>query len=107
LKVRAEAAEHGFNDVVGPNTKNIILNLGRQMPIAEMPRNTHELMRILMSNLDEELDRGFNLQPFAVIKLQAVTMRHSDSSRKVEKNVFAVICRQLDAAAMARLKIKS
>jgi hypothetical protein len=41
LKICSEAAEHVFDHVVGPNPKNVVSNLCRQMPIAEVPRKSH------------------------------------------------------------------
>ena len=41
LKMCPEAAEHVFDHMVRPNPKNAVLNLRRQMPIAQVPRNSH------------------------------------------------------------------
>jgi hypothetical protein len=37
LKIRAQATEHIFDYMVGPNQKNMVSNLGRQMPITQVP----------------------------------------------------------------------
>jgi hypothetical protein len=41
LKMCSEPAEHVFDHVVGPNPKNAVLNLRRQVSIAEVPRKAH------------------------------------------------------------------
>jgi hypothetical protein len=43
LKICPEAAEHVFDHMVGPNPKNVVSNLRRQMPIAQVPGKAHQL----------------------------------------------------------------
>ena len=60
-KIRSEAMEHILDHVVGPNTKNLVSNFGRQMPIAQMPGKAHKLIGIFMPDLDDKLRSGLNL----------------------------------------------
>ena len=60
LKIRSETAEHIFNHVVGPNAKNVISNFRRQMPIAQMPGEAHQLYRISVPDFYKVLGRGLN-----------------------------------------------
>jgi hypothetical protein len=41
LKMCSEVTEHVLDHVVGPNPKNVVSNLGRQMPIAKVPGKAH------------------------------------------------------------------
>jgi hypothetical protein len=41
LKVRPQATEQIFYYMVGPNQKNMVSNLSRQMPITQVPRKSH------------------------------------------------------------------
>jgi hypothetical protein len=61
LKMCPEAAEHVFDHVVGPNPKNAVSNLRRQVSIAEVPGKTHQLFLIFMPDFDDLLWSGLNL----------------------------------------------
>jgi hypothetical protein len=77
------------------------------MPISQTPSKAHELLGIFMPDFDNKLGSGLDLQQPAVIKLQAISIRHRNRIRKIEKDVFALIRRQANAAAMARVEIES
>jgi hypothetical protein len=62
-EVRPEVMEHVLNHVVGSNTQNLMANVGRQMPIAQMPREAHQLSGILMPDFDNELRSGSDFKP--------------------------------------------
>jgi hypothetical protein len=105
--MRFETMEHILDHMVRPNAKNLVSDFGGQMPIAQMPSKAHELIGIFMPDLDNKLRSGLDLQQPAVIKLQAIAIGHRNHVRKVEKDIFALIRRQANAAAMARVKIES
>jgi hypothetical protein len=106
-ELRAEAVEHLLDHVVGPNAKDTVSNFRRQMPISEMPSKTGKLMGIFVSDFDNQLGSRPNLQPSPVFQLQAISIGHGNRFRKIEKNIFPLICSQNDAAAMARVKVES
>jgi hypothetical protein len=93
--------------MVGPNAKNLVSNFSRQMPIPKMPREAHELFGIFMPDFDNELRSGLNPQPSPILKLHAISIGHRNRFGKVEKDIFALIRSQANAAAMARVKIES
>jgi hypothetical protein len=106
-KIRSEAMEHIFDHMVGPNAKNLVSNFSRQMSISQMPGKAHELIRIFMPDFDNRLRSGLNLEPPSIFKLQAISIGHRDRFRKVEKDIFALIRSQANAAAMPSVKIES
>jgi hypothetical protein len=61
LKVRPQGTEQVFYYMVGPNQKNMVSNLGRQMPITQVPCQAHQLDRIFVSDFDNVLHSGLNL----------------------------------------------
>ena len=61
LKIRAQATEHIFYYMVGPNKKNMVTNFSRQMPITQVPCQAHQLDRIFVSDFDNILRGGLNL----------------------------------------------
>jgi hypothetical protein len=106
-EIRSETAEHILDHMVGANAKNVVSNFRRQMPISQVPSEPHKLMRIFVPDFDDGLHGGMDLQPPSVGQLQAISIRHRDSFRQVEKDIFTLICSQANAAAMACVKIES
>jgi hypothetical protein len=106
-EICSKTNEHILDHVVRPNAKNLFSNLGRQMPISQMPRKARQLIRIFMSDFDNELRRSLNLEPCTIFKLQAISISHGNRLRKVEQDIFALISSQANAASMARVKIES
>jgi hypothetical protein len=106
-KFCSEAMEHILDHMVGPDAEHLLSNLSRQMPISQMPSNAHKLIGILMPDFENKLCSGPNLQPPPILELQAVSISHRNRFRKVEKDIFALIRSQANAAAMARVKIES
>jgi hypothetical protein len=104
-KIRSESMEHLLDHMVGPNADNLVLNFNWQMPISQMPGKPRKLIRVFMPDLDNRLRSGLNLEPPPIFKLQA--FGHRDRFRKIEKDVFALIRRQANATAMARIEIES
>jgi hypothetical protein len=105
-ELRAEAAEHVLDYMVGPNTENLIANFSRQMPVSEVPSKTHKLVGIFVPDFDNVLRSGLNHQPPPIFQLQAISIGHGNGFRKIEKDIFAFVRSQANPAAMARVKIK-
>ena len=106
-KIRFELAKHILDHMVGANAEKLVSNFSRQMPISQMPCKADKLIGILMPDFDDMLCRGLDLQPIPIFQLQAISIGHRNRFRKVEKDVFALIRSQANAAAMARVKIES
>lgn len=102
----AEAAEHVLDDMVGPNAKNLVPNFSWQMPVSEMPSQAHKLVWIFVPNFDNRLGSSLNHQPSPIFKLQTISIGHRNRFRKVQKDIFAFVRTEANAAAMACLKIK-
>src|ERR1700739_2265207 len=106
-KICSEAEEHILDHVVGPNAKNLVSNFSRQMPISQMPREASKLVGVFMLDFDNELRRSLNLEPSTIFKLQDISVGHSNRLGKVEKDIFALIPSQANAASMPGVEIKS
>jgi hypothetical protein len=106
-KIRFEVMEHILDLMVGANAKNLVSNLSRQMPISQMPGKAHKLTGIFMPDFDNKLSSGLNLQQPPIVKLQAISIGHRNCFLEVEKDIFALIRSQANAAAMARIEIES
>jgi hypothetical protein len=105
-KLRSGAMEHLLDHMIGPNAKNLIANFSRQMPISQVPGEAHELVGIPMPDFDDRLSGGFDLQQPAVFKLQGISIGHSNRFWKIEKDIFALIRRQANAAAMTSIEVE-
>jgi hypothetical protein len=103
---RAEAAKHVFDDVIRPNPKSLAADLGRQMTVAEMPRESYELTRLRVSDIDDGLRRRSDDEPRPVITLHAISIGHCDRSREIEKELVALIGDQADAPAVPMVEIE-
>jgi len=104
-KISAEPTEHLFYNMVWPEAENLVSDFSRQMPISEMPGKAYELIGILVTCFDYALRSGLDLEPPSVVQLQAVSIGHGNRFWKVEKDGFAVISGQANAAAMARVEV--
>ena len=92
--------------MIGPDAKNLVSNLRRQMAVSQMPGKARKLIGILVPHFDEWLRSSLHLQPPAIFELQAISFAHRYRFRKVEKDIFSLIRRQANAAAMARVEIE-
>src|SRR5262244_3934531 len=71
-----------------------------------MPCKVRELIQIFMPDLHDELRSRLDLEQPSIFKLQGVSIGHGNCLRKVEKDVFALIRSEANAAAVARLEIQ-
>lgn len=71
-----------------------------------MPSKAHKLIEILMPDFDNKFRSRLNIYPPPIFKLQAISIGHRHRFRKVEKDIFALIRRQANATAMARVEIE-
>ena len=75
---RAETPHHLLDNVIAPNAKALAGDLRRQMTIAEMPRDPHQMLRIGAANLHQRLRCSDDLDQPAVVQHQriAAAQRH-------------------------------
>jgi len=105
-KLRFKAKQHVLDHMIGPNAKNLVSNFRRQMPVSQMPGKARKLIGILVPHFDDWLQSGLHLQPPEIFELQAISFDHRNRFRKVEKDIFSLIRRQANSAAMARVEIE-
>jgi hypothetical protein len=97
---RSKPVQHVFDDVIWPYAERLISELSWNMSIAEMPRQTHELTDIAVSDIDDGLRRRANDEPTAVLDLQAVPITHPGRGVQVKKHLVALIGDQADTTAV-------
>src|SRR5258708_11309597 len=69
---RAEPLHHRLDDVIAPDPQTPCRDLRRQMAVAEMPGDPHQMLRIGPSDLDQRLRRGDHLDQPAILQYQRV-----------------------------------
>ena len=97
---RSKPAQHVFDDVVWPYAERLASELGRDMSVAEMPRQTHELTDVVVSDIDNGLRSRANDEPTAVLDLQAVSIAHRGRGVQVKQHLVALIGDQADTTAV-------
>jgi hypothetical protein len=97
---RSKAAQHVFDDMIWPNAERLTSELGRDMSIAEMPRQTHKLTGVPVRDIDDGLRRRANDEPTAVLDLEAVSIAHRGRGVQVKKHLVALIGDQADTTAV-------
>ena len=105
-KPGSETEEHVLDHMVRLDAKNVFANFRRQMPVSQMPGKARKLIGILVPHFDDWLQSGLHLQPPEIFELQAISFDHRNRFRKVEKDIFSLIRRQANSAAMARVEIE-
>jgi len=105
-KLRSEAMEHLLDHMIGSNSKHLVANFSRQMPVSQMPGKAHELIGILVPDFDNRLRSGPHLEQSSIVKLQGVAIGHRNRFRKIEKDILALIRHQANAPAVARVEIE-
>ena len=93
--------------MVGTNAQQLAANVSWQMPIAQVPRESHELSGIGVPDFDQALFGGLDPYPSAVFQLQTVSIRHGHGFRKVQYDHFTIVESEQNAPAVPRFKIKS
>jgi hypothetical protein len=82
---RAKPLHHGFDDMIMPDTQGLSRDLGRQMPVAEMPGKANQMMRVAAADLEKPLRSGHDLDQPAVFKHQRVTAAQRDRVLKIKQ----------------------
>ena len=105
-EMRSETMQHVLDHMVRPDAQKLVSNFGWQMPVSQMPGKTHKLIGIFMPDFDNVFGSSLYPEPPPVLELQAVSLGHRNRFREVEKDIFALIRGETNAATMARVKVK-
>ena len=82
---RAEALHHRLDDVIAPDPQALGHDLGRQMPVAEMPGDPNQMMRIDAADFHQRLRRGDHFDQPAVLEHQRVAAAQRYGVFKIEQ----------------------
>ena len=86
---RAEPLHHRLDDVIAPDPQALGHDLGRQMPVTQMPGDPHQMMRIMPANFKQRLRRCDHLDQPAVLKHQRIAAAQCQSVFQIEQELQA------------------
>ena len=86
---RAQPLHHRLDDVVAADAQALRHDLGRQMTVAEMPGDPHQMPGIGAPDLDQRLGRGDHLDQPAILQHQRIAAAQGDGVFEVEQEFEA------------------
>jgi len=81
----AEAAHHVFDHMIAADAKTLADDLRRQMPVAEVPGDPHEMVRIGAANFHQRFGRSDHLDQPPVFQHQRIAAAERDGLLQVEQ----------------------
>ena len=99
--MRAEAAQHVFQNVITAQADVISHNLNVGVAIAEMPGEPHGIERAMRTDFKQLFRRTLHKHNRAVFEHEAVAIAQGYRRREVEHELCALLSGQDDAAAIA------
>lgn len=80
-----QSRHHGLDDVVAANPQAFRHDLRRQMAIAEMPGDAHQMQRVGAADFHQRLGSGDHLDQAAVLQHQGIAAAQRDGVLEVEQ----------------------
>ncbi len=105
-RLGAETARHVLDHVIATDAQLRAEDLRRQVAIAEMPGDAHEMFLVARGNLEQRLRRRQDLDQPAVFERERVAGTQHDGFRQVEQEFEAPDALHDDAAAMPIVEIE-
>ena len=78
---------HRLDDMVAADAQSLRHDLGRQMPVAEMPRDPDQMMRIAAADFEQRLGRGDHFDQAAVLQHQRIAAAQGDGIFEIEQEL--------------------
>jgi len=103
---RAESLHHRLDDVILPDAERLWHDLRRQMPVAEMPGDPDQMMRIAPLDLEQRFRRRDHLDQPAVFQHQRVAAAQGDGVFEVEQEFEAARARHRHAPPVPVVEVE-
>jgi hypothetical protein len=84
---RAQPGHHRLDDVIAPDAQSLPRYLGRQMPIAEVPGDSHQMLRIGAADFHERFRCRHDLDQPAVLENQGVAAPQRDGALQIKQKL--------------------
>src|SRR5215831_8148763 len=104
--LRAQAFQHVDDDMIVADQDAALVDLRRQVAVAEMPGETREGGGAAAAHFDQVLLGGAHLDEAALLQPEAVAAVQHDGLDEIEQEVEAAIAQHAQAAAVAVVEQK-
>ena len=104
---RAKAAQHALDDVIGANENGVRADFRREVPIADMPCNPHEMQRVAAADFHQRFGRGADSDDETGREPQRIAAAQIRHLREVEQELHSLSAFQHHAAAVTILVIEN
>ena len=84
-EARAQPSDHCLDHMIAADAQSSGRDLGRQMPIAEMPGQANQMLRIVPPDFKERLGRGHHLDQPAIFEHQRIAAAQRDRIFQIEQ----------------------
>jgi hypothetical protein len=84
---RAKTLDHRLDDMIAPDPQPLGHDLGRQMPVAEMPGDPDQMMRVGAPDLEQRLRRRDHFDQPAIVEHQRVAAAQRDRVFEIEQKL--------------------
>jgi hypothetical protein len=102
----AEPLHHRLDDVIPADAQALGHDLRRQMPVAEMPRDADQMMRIVAADLQQWLGCGNHLDQPAILQHERIAAAKRDGVFQVEQEFEAAGAGHSHATAVPVVEIE-
>jgi len=102
----ALAAHHLGQHVVVLDVDRLGRDLGRRVPVADMPGDAHQPQRVLGLDLQQALRRGLDQHQAAILQLDGVAVAERGGLLEIEQNVETAIGLERETAAVAVVMVE-
>ncbi|MDR6661844.1 putative Rdx family selenoprotein [Tardiphaga robiniae] len=104
---RAKTLHHLLDDMIAADTQPLGHDLRRQMAIAEMPGEPHQMAGIGTTDLDQRLRRCDHLDQAAVFQHQRIAAAQGDGVFEIEQEFQSARPRNRHAATMTIVEVEN
>jgi len=84
-QARAQPSQHRLDHMIPADAQSPLRDLGRQMPIAEVPGKPHQMLRIAPPDFQERLGRRHHLDQPAIFEHKRVAAAQGDRIFQIEQ----------------------
>ena len=103
---RAESANHVLDHMIAPDAQALADNLRRQMAVAEMPGDPHQMIRIGTADFHQRLGRGNDFDQAPVFQHERIAPAQRDGFFQVQQEFQPARSRHRHTAAMTVVEIE-
>ncbi len=104
---RAETLHHVLDDMIAANAQALCHDLRRQVAIAEMPGEPHQMAGICAAYLDQRLGRCDHLDTAAIFQHQGVAAAQGDGVFQIEQEFQSARPRHRHATTMTIVEVEN